>query len=384
MTEDAKSATVSGRLPPVDVIMPAFDAAATVGAAVESVLAQTAPDLRVLVIDDGSTDGTAAIVRAIAARDARVVCVQQANGGIVAALNAGIALARAPFVARLDADDLSAPDRHARQLAHFAANPGCVAVSGAHCEIDAEGHPTGRHGRPGPQHDFDPAWAPAREPQLTQPFFMVRRAALDAAGGYRPFKVSEDTDLYWRLAAQGRLDNLDAVLGSYRMHAGSISSASVANGRLMAVSSQLAALSACRRRDGRPDLPFDSGTSAALARETTLAGLVARATQAFGLDPREADWLCAAAGGKLMELAGYRPYEIETSDCTFIATALARGAHLPDGNRAELEKMRAATAARLLRQGRPADARRLAPPRLWPQVLMRAALNRLYWEKHLA
>ncbi len=384
MTDDASFATVPGNLPPVDVIMPAFQAEATVGAAVASVLAQTAPDLRVLVIDDGSTDGTAAIVRAIAARDARVVCVRQANGGIVAALNAGIALARAPFVARLDADDLSAPDRHARQLAHFAANPGCVAVSGAHHEIDAAGRPTGRTVRPGPQDGCDPAWAPAREPQLTQPFFMVRRAALDAVGGYRPFTVSEDSDLYWRLAAHGRLDNLDAVLGSYRMHAGSISSASVANGRLMAASSQLAALSACRRRDGRPDLAFGTATSAALAREATLAGMVDRAAEAFALDPRERDWLQVAAAGKLMELAGYRPYEIEPLDCAFIAAALTRGAALPDGNRAELEKMRAATAARLLRQGRARDARRLAPPRLWPQVLMRAALNRLYWTKHLA
>lgn len=382
MTEPSP-ATARGPLPPVDVVIPAYNAAATVGEALRSVLAQSAPDLRVLVIDDGSTDGTAAIVRDIAAQDARVTCVSRPNGGIVAALNAGLALARAPFVARLDADDLSAPDRHALQLAHFAAHPDCVAVSGAHREIDAEGRPTGRFGRPGPTGGADPSSAPAREPQLTQPFFMARRAALEAVGGYRPLTVSEDSDLYWRLAALGRLDNLEAVLGSYRMHAASISSASVANGRLMAVSSQLAALSARRRGAGRPDVVFDAAASAAWRRESELAGLVARVVADLGLDPAEADWLRVAAAGKLMELAGYRPYEIEPQDCAFIAEALGRAPDLPPGNRAELEKMRAATAARLLRQGRARDARRLAPPRLWPQVLLRAGSNRLYWTKHL-
>lgn len=375
--------------PPTDVIMPAFNAAATLGEAISSVLEQTAPDLRVIVIDDGSTDGTAQVARVFAARDERVTLVSQPNGGIVAALNAGLARCTADFVARLDADDLSAPDRHARQLRHLAENPGTVAVSGAHREIRADGSATGRINRPGNPDVFDPEWAPAKEPQLTQPFFMVRRAALVAVGGYRPLAVSEDTDLYWRLAGRGRLDNLDAVLGSYRMHAGSISSASVQNGRLMALNSQLAALSARRRRDGRDDLCFAADHAVAWRAAGSLDAMIRLAATDLALDPGEIAWLGIATAAKLMELAGYRPYEIETADCMFIgrtlnALVLRTSATLPAGNEAYLNKIRAATAARLLRLGRLRDAALLAPPSLWPQVVARAAANRLYWTKHLS
>jgi glycosyltransferase involved in cell wall biosynthesis len=369
--------------PPVDVIVPAFNAAATVRDAVLSVLAQTAPDLRVIVIDDGSTDGTAQVVNDLAARDNRVLLLNQPNGGIVMALNAGLERCTAPFVARLDADDMSAPDRHARQLQHLLANPGTVAVSGAHREIGADGSPTGRIGRPGLSEGFDPTWAPAREPQLTQPFFMARRDVLMAAGGYRPLAVSEDSDLYWRLAEHGRLDNLDAELGSYRMHAGSISSASIANGRLMALCSQLAALSACRRRDRRGDVVFAFGQAAAWRAAGSLHAMTGRAADDLGLDERERRWLAVATAAKLMELAGYRPFELEPQDCLIIPEALRSVAMLSSENRTELKKMLAATAARLLRLGRLRDATRVAPPSLWPHAAVRAGLNRLYWTKHL-
>lgn len=371
-------------LPQTDVIIPAFNAGGTVGEAIASVLSQTVPDLRVIVIDDGSTDDTVAVVNAFSARDERVLLISQANRGIVSALNAGLAVCRAPFVARLDADDLSEPDRHEKQLRHFAAHADVVAVSGAHREIRADGSPTGHVHAPAQPLLTDPAWAPAKEPQLTQPFFMVRRAVLEKAGGFRPLLVSEDSDLYWRLAEHGRLDNLPDILGSYRMHAGSISSASVVNGRLMALCSQLAALSAQRRRAGEADLVFDAKAGAGWRGAQAAGKMLARAISDLDLRGDEAVWLRVAMAAKLMELAGYRPYELETEDCHFIADALADVPDLPEGNREDLARMQAATAARLLRMGRLTDARAVAPRTLWPQALVRAVTNRTYWKKHLA
>lgn len=371
-------------LRPVDVIIPAYNAEATIASAVSSVLSQTASELIVFIVDDGSTDRTADIVTGLARQDRRVHLERKENGGIVSALNRGLSLGSAEFVARLDADDISAPDRHERQLQYLMAHPDVVAVSGAHHEIDEDGAPTGSVHHPPASLSLDPEWAPAREPQLTQPFMTARRAALEAVRGYRPLQVSEDSDLYWRLAELGRLENLGDVLGSYRMHTGSISGSSVENGRMMALCSQLAALSAVRRSKGRADLTFNSRQAPRWQAFGSLGGMVEAASSDLTLAPAEEGWLRAAVAGKLMELAGYRPYEITPTDCRFIAASLDTSVPLPGGNRRELAKMRAATAARLLRLGRAGDALSLAGPGLWPEVAARAATGRLYWTKHLA
>lgn len=154
------------QFPPVDVVMPARNAAATVAQAIRSVLAQSAPDLRLYVVDDGSDDATPAIIAGLAATDVRVTLIRQPRGGIAAAMNAGIAAGRAPFVARLDADDISHPDRHARQLGHLLDNPDTVGLSGAHEEIDEAGQPTGRVHDPSTALAPAPCWLPAREPAL--------------------------------------------------------------------------------------------------------------------------------------------------------------------------------------------------------------------------
>jgi glycosyltransferase involved in cell wall biosynthesis len=367
--------------PPCDVVIPAHNAAATLARAITSVLAQTAPDLRLFVIDDGSRDATPDIARSFAAADARVTLIRQTNGGISAAMNAGIAAGHAPFVARLDADDLSAPDRHSRQLTHLLTHPRTVAVSGAHREIRADGTPTGRTHRPPFATAADPARAPAVEPPLTQPFTMMRREALLAAGSYRPFPVSEDSDLYWRLAERGDLVSLPDIMGSYRLHAASISAASIVGGRLMAVCSQLAAISARRRAARASDVVLPPNP---LWRdEGDIAPMVARAAVETGLTAPEIAWLHAAAAAKLMELAGYRPFDLDDADCAFIAAALDRDVTaLRADNRADLVRMRAATSARLLRGGRLRAALTLSSATLLPQTVLRAATGRLYWTKH--
>lgn len=370
-------------LPPVDVVIPAFNAADTITTAIRSVLAQSAPLLRVFVVDDGSGDDTPQVVQALAAQDARITLIRQENRGISAAMNRGIAAGNAPFVARLDADDRSAPDRHERQLRFLLDHPDVIALSGAHREVGPDGVPTGYVFRPPVDPICDPDHLPAREPELTQPFFMVRRAVLEQLGGYRPYPVSEDTDLYWRLAEIGRLACLPDLMGDYRMHPNSISGASIRHGRRVALYSQLAALAARRRRQRLGDIEPAAAEARAAPSPDPLDAQIADAARQHGLTQDDLAHLAPSVAAKLMELAGYRPFELEADDCRFIAKSLSA---LPDGltlrNHMDLKKRRAATAARLLRLGRARDALTLGWG-LWPEVIARAASNRLYWHKRL-
>jgi glycosyltransferase involved in cell wall biosynthesis len=100
----------------VSVIIPAYNEAATVERTISSVLNQTYSDLEVLVVDDGSTDETAALVRRMADLDHRIKLLQKANGGLVSARNCGIAHAQGEFIAPLDADDLWHPEKIRKQL----------------------------------------------------------------------------------------------------------------------------------------------------------------------------------------------------------------------------------------------------------------------------
>lgn len=114
--------------PMVSVIVPALNAARWIERTLASVQRQTVRDIEIIVVDDGSTDETAAIVRGAMRDDRRIRLIRQANGGVGRARNAGIAVARAPFVAPIDADDLWHPTRLERHLEAFAAADEGVAL----------------------------------------------------------------------------------------------------------------------------------------------------------------------------------------------------------------------------------------------------------------
>jgi glycosyltransferase involved in cell wall biosynthesis len=357
----------------IDVLIPAYNVATTVREAVDSIRRQSVRDLRIVIVDDGSTDATADILADMADEDDRIRIVTRANGGIVAALNEGLQHCSAPYVARFDADDVSFPDRLQLQADFLEARADCVAVGGAVEHIDEAGAPLAGLPQPGDPMAADPSKAPALEPYIIHPFAMMRRSALDAAGGYRHAPNCEDSDLYWRLMDTGALVNLPDVLGRYRVHTASISS-SIVSGRVMAIGSQLAALSALRRRSRRRDIEFEPAMRTQLKEAGTLQAM-AELVEPM-LDETEGRHLRLAAAAKLMEFARYRPYELEASDCAFVRGALPNATRLAPHNRKEVDWYVSMTAARLVRKGKWSEALLLAPASALPVTAARVLLQR--------
>lgn len=355
----------------VDVIIPIYNAASTLEEAVGSIQKQSYSAIRIVLVDDGSTDETPNLLAKIAAADSRVIVLRQENSGIVDALNQGWKACDAPLIARHDADDIAAPDRLAKQVAFLEKNPDVIAVSGAFRHIDSAGETTGKIVLLPPLSDANPKWVPAREPYLLHPFLMLRRAALEAVGGYRYVFHAEDADLYWRLQEQGKLVNLGDVLGDYRLSSDSVSSRSIINGRIQALSSQLAAISAVRRRTNRHDITFPRDAIQDYRAAVTLAEMVRLA--GAQLTANERAYLAIATSEKLRQLSTYRPYELEVSDCHFIAASYQNGRRvLSSQNRKEVAVKLSGAAARLLVRGQFRLGFALCPPPLYLSMVWRA------------
>ena len=357
----------------IDVLIPVFNAEPTLEAAVRSIAAQSLSDIRIIAVDDGSTDGSAALLDRLAAEDARVVVLRQGNGGIVSALNHALAAATAEFVARHDGDDIAYPHRFARQIAYLETHPDCVAVSGAARHIGIDGGALGSIARMPPLETADPSWIPSRDPHLLHPFLMARRDAVVGAGGYRHALLCEDIDLYWRLAQQGQLANLDDVLGDYRVHE-SLTGASLVNGRMMSVNSQLCAISEMRRLRSSPDIAFDADTRSAYWSAGSFDAMVRLAE--VGLSEDESAHLRISAAAKMLQWLEFRRYLPDLEDCQSLGGAFRQARGLDAVNRAELRRLYTVIGGRLLRAGRLALARALVPSAWMPTATARALLGR--------
>jgi hypothetical protein len=208
----------------VSVILPARNAERWLLGALVSLQAQTFLDFEIIVVDDHSADATPALARAFATTDPRVRLVLNNGRGLVAALTTGISNARAPLIARMDADDLARPERLAKQVAFLAVRPEIALVGTQVQPIDAQGLSIGgSSGFPTAPKAMSDALI-NRGCVIRHPTVLMRRAALEAVGGYRSAtEQAEDFDLWLRLDEKYQLANLPDVLLDYRVHSGQIS-----------------------------------------------------------------------------------------------------------------------------------------------------------------
>jgi glycosyltransferase involved in cell wall biosynthesis len=210
--------------PLVTVLMAVHDGADYVGEAVDSILAQTFTDFEFLIVDDGSTDGTPALLARV--RDPRVRVVRNdVNLGLTRSLNHGLSLARGALVARQDADDRSHPRRLAAQLAFLDREPDVVVLGTQGRYIDARGRV--RSVAPWPKSTSSLAirWQLFFDSPFIHTSVMFRKAVIwTELGGYdESFVTSQDFELWSRLDARGcTMRNLPAALVDFRVHRRSV------------------------------------------------------------------------------------------------------------------------------------------------------------------
>ena len=209
--------------PTISAMMPVYNARRYVAGAVESILAQTFDDFELLIVDDGSTDGSRAILEGLAARDDRIRLVSQPNKGVGATRNELLGMARGDLLAMMDADDVALPRRFEWQVEYLRDHPEVVCVGGAQEHIDSEGRLLWKHFDPEDDASIQEAALSGHCP-INNPSAMMRREAALAVGGYRvDFAPAEDLDLFLRIGEIGRLANLSRVVTRYRIHDGSLS-----------------------------------------------------------------------------------------------------------------------------------------------------------------
>lgn len=202
--------------PRISVAMSVYNDDLFLTEAIESILGQSFGDFEFLIVDDGCTDGSGAIIDEYARRDSRIRPIHQSNRGLIASLNRAIGEARAPLIARMDGDDVALPERFARQVAFLDAHPECGVVGTNFHNIDAAGRVTECVDLHPLDHDGILAALGHYSP-ICHPSVMMRRAALVGVGGYRPaYCYCEDFDLWLRLSMRTRLANLPDRLLHYR------------------------------------------------------------------------------------------------------------------------------------------------------------------------
>jgi len=236
-------------IPEVTVMMPVYNARQYVRAAVDSILSQTLANLKLLIIDDGSDDGSAELLLELARTDSRIELIRRGRMGQVETRNELLQRAQTELVACADADDISLPTRLADQLAMMKRDCDLVVLGTQLRTMDASGHIRGHMTRQTGAQDVRKALL--RGAAISQPSSMLRRSAIMAAGGYRKcYEHAEDYDMLLRAAEVGKVDNTDRVGIQYRVHEQSVSHRHAI--RQMA-SADLARATHALRTAGEPD-----------------------------------------------------------------------------------------------------------------------------------
>lgn len=191
--------------------------------AVRSILGQTCEDFEFLIVDDGSTDKSMAILELLRREDRRIHVFHQENAGPAAARNLGFRQARGEYVAVMDADDVADPTRLEKQAVYLDAHPECLAVGCRLRFIDPDGELIAEEQERATAHEEIERVMFRGLGGIPNPGAMIRRSILQELNGYREdFPSSEDLDLWLRIGERGKLANLPEILLSYRLHPNSL------------------------------------------------------------------------------------------------------------------------------------------------------------------
>jgi GT2 family glycosyltransferase len=213
--------------PCVSVLMTTYNGTATIAASIDSVLAQSFRDFELIIVDDGSTDETPAILARTGDPRLRVLRTDR-TGGIVASRNHGFAAVHGRYVAPLDHDDWSDAERLARQVAFLDGNPGVVLVA-TEIRIAQNGKVSAPH-HPSVGDALALRWLLLIDNPLTWSSVMFRADAAQRLGTFlrTDYELADDFDFYHRLLEMGDIVRLNEVLTTYRYHAANASRARAA------------------------------------------------------------------------------------------------------------------------------------------------------------
>lgn len=286
-----EAAWIRSEKPKVTVLMPVYNGEKYLEEAVNSILNQTFIDFELLIVDDGSTDGSAAIIQAY--DDPRIRPVRnEKNLNLAATLNRGIAMARGEYIARMDCDDLSLPERLSRQVSFLDENPSCGLCATNAVAVNTAGENLFNLF---PEETAVPLeWTLIWENPIAHPTVMLRKnVLLDFALKYNEIP-SEDYDLWCRLVLRAKISRLPEVLLHYRYHPDSSFNIEKKRHLLQAVASSRDLAYALTRREvpafhgaltvfpkamGEPSKVYDSG-----AVEEWLELLLAKSRETFAWD----------------------------------------------------------------------------------------------------
>lgn len=216
----------SSSAPTISVVMPVFNTVRYLEAAVTSIRRQSFSDFEFLIYDDGSTDGSIDILKKHAAVDPRLHLNLGQHRGLCAWLNEGTEAALGRYVARMDSDDVSHPDRFAQQVAFLDSRPQCAAVGTTPIAIDEDGDELFTYTVETAHSRIVEGLLAGRGSMLCHPTVMMRTERVREMGGYRDrFECTEDMDLFLRLSEKSELANISIPLFWYRLHAKSVSNA---------------------------------------------------------------------------------------------------------------------------------------------------------------
>jgi glycosyltransferase involved in cell wall biosynthesis len=212
--------------PLVSVILPVFNAGRLLSEAIESILNQTLQDIEIIIINDGSTDGSLGIIKKFAEKDKRIIVISHRNKGLVPVLNEALEMARGEFIARQDADDISLPFRLEKQITFLQKNPKVGLVGTNMAVINNEGK---RVNRKIAYVDFltqpdDLKLAEIFSNQFAHGSIVIRRETIGDERYDHDYKYAEDYDFWSRLSRRSKVANLQEPLYNWRLHEEGITS----------------------------------------------------------------------------------------------------------------------------------------------------------------